>query len=58
MNIWHLVYFIISTSLFVWLLVNYIRVLKFIIGLSKIKEVAEMLCTVAHYYDFITKENH
>ena len=57
MNIWHLVYFAISTTLFIWLLINYIRVIKFMIKLSEIKDVAKSLTLVAQYFDFLQEKN-
>jgi len=57
MNVWHLVYFAISTTLFVWLLVNYIRVIKFMMKLSELQDVAKSLTLVAHYFDFLQEKN-
>ena len=57
MNIWHLVYFAISTTLFIWLLINYIRVIKFMIKLSKLADVAKSLTLVAQYFDFLQEKN-
>jgi len=57
MNVWHLVYFAISTTLFIWLPINYIRVIKFMIKLSELADVAKSLMLVAHYFDFLQEKN-
>lgn len=58
MNVWHLVYFAISTALFIWLLINYIRVIKFMTKLSELADVAKSLTMVAHYFDFLQEQKH
>ena len=58
MNVWHLVYFVISTTLFVWLLINYIRVIKLMIRLADIKDVAKSLTLVAQYFDFLNQDKN
>lgn len=56
MNIGHLVYFLISTSVFIWLLISYVKMVKLVTRLADAKDVAKALLLVANYFDFLQKE--
>ena len=58
MNIGHLLYFLITTFVIVWLLVKYIQVVKIMVRLADAKDVAKALLLVANYFDFLQKEKH